>query len=240
MEYIKGDDLASLLRREGPWDLRARGALLHAGLLGADRGARGGDRSPRSQAGKPDGRSPPRRRRAREGARLRPREAARARRAERAHQLGRAGDRHAVLHGARAGARRGSRRARRYLQPGRDAVPRADRRAAVRRAVADERALEAPHRRRRAAAQPRARRASLPPDADRIVLRAMAKSVEDRYASAAEVQQDLERALDGAGRRSRRSVADGARCAARQAVARATGEAPTLPLGCGRARARPR
>ena len=42
---------------------------------------------------------------------------------------------------------------------------------------------------------------ALPPDADRIVLRAMAKSVEDRYASAAEVQQDLERALRGAGRR---------------------------------------
>ena len=35
---------------------------------------------------------------------------------------------------------------------------------------------------------------ALPPDADRIVLRAMAKSADDRYASAAEVQQDLERA----------------------------------------------
>ena len=32
---------------------------------------------------------------------------------------------------------------------------------------------------------------SLPPEADRIVLRAMAKAVADRYASAAEVQQDL-------------------------------------------------
>ena len=72
-------------------------------------------------------------------------------------QLGRTGDRDAVLHGAGAGARRGSRRARRHLQPGRDAVPRAHRRAAVRRAVADERAVEAPHRRRRAAARPRAR-----------------------------------------------------------------------------------
>ena len=40
---------------------------------------------------------------------------------------------------------------------------------------------------------------SLPPDADRIVLRAMAKSAEDRYASAAEVQQDLERALASPG-----------------------------------------
>ena len=68
-----------------------------------------------------------------------------------------------------------ARRARRHLQPGRDAVPRADGRAAVRRAVADERAVEAPHRRRRAAAQPRAW-PSLPPEADRIVLRAMAKA----------------------------------------------------------------
>ena len=41
----------------------------------------------------------------------------------------------------------------------------------------------------------RAPRLALPIEADRIVLRAMAKSVDDRYASAAEVQQDLERAL---------------------------------------------
>ena len=81
-------------------------------------------------------------------AKLRERGADRAR-----DQLGRAGDRDALLHGARAGARRATRRARRHLQPGRDALPRADRRAAVRRAVADERAVEAPHRRRRAAAQ---------------------------------------------------------------------------------------
>jgi serine/threonine protein kinase len=36
---------------------------------------------------------------------------------------------------------------------------------------------------------------ALPPEADAIVLRAMAKSLADRYASAAEVQADLERAL---------------------------------------------
>jgi serine/threonine-protein kinase len=41
----------------------------------------------------------------------------------------------------------------------------------------------------------RAPERALPPDADRIVLRAMAKSVEDRYGSASEVQRDLERAL---------------------------------------------
>ena len=45
---------------------------------------------------------------------------------------------------------------------------------------------------------------ALPPDADRIVLRAMAKSAEDRYASAAEVQQDLERALAASPAASRR------------------------------------
>ena len=43
---------------------------------------------------------------------------------------------------------------------------------------------------------PPSRRAGQPPgDADRIVLRAMEKSVTDRYQSAAEVQADLERAL---------------------------------------------
>ena len=41
----------------------------------------------------------------------------------------------------------------------------------------------------------RAPRLALPIEADHIVLRAMAKSADDRYASAAEVQQDLERAL---------------------------------------------
>jgi serine/threonine-protein kinase len=45
----------------------------------------------------------------------------------------------------------------------------------------------------------RAPELALPPEADRIVLRAMAKSVEDRYASAAEAQADLERALAGTG-----------------------------------------
>jgi serine/threonine-protein kinase len=48
---------------------------------------------------------------------------------------------------------------------------------------------------------PRSRvpRLALPIEADRIVLRAMAKAVDERYATAAEVQQDLERALASPG-----------------------------------------
>ena len=41
MEYVKGEDLAAVLKREGPLVVRARGAAVRAGLLGADRGARG-------------------------------------------------------------------------------------------------------------------------------------------------------------------------------------------------------
>jgi serine/threonine-protein kinase len=77
---------------------------------------------------------------------------------------------------------------------------------------------------------------ALPPDADRIVLRAMAKSAEDRYASAAEVQQDLERALETSPGGVATSVATVA-LRRPQAVARATGEAPTLALGTVASRA---
>ena len=52
----------------------------------------------------------------------------------------------------------------------------------------------------------RAPRLALPIEADRIVFRAMAKSVDDRYASAAEVQQDLERALAAPDARATRSA----------------------------------
>jgi eukaryotic-like serine/threonine-protein kinase len=76
---------------------------------------------------------------------------------------------------------------------------------------------------------------SLPAEADRIVLRAMAKAVEDRYASAAEVQQDLERALASPGAESRSIATVALRRPA--AVARAAGEAPTLLLGGEAARA---
>ena len=72
---------------------------------------------------------------------------------------------------------------------------------------------------------------SLPPDADRIVLRAMAKSVEDRYASAAEVQQDLEHALASPGAEPRSVATVRVAPARRAGDARATGEAPTLLLG---------
>ena len=59
----------------------------------------------------------------------------------------------------------------------------------------------------------------LPPEADRIVMRAMAKSPEERYRRAAEVQAELEQALTTAGSRAMST-------AARAAVA----EAPTLSL----------
>jgi len=72
---------------------------------------------------------------------------------------------------------------------------------------------------------------SLPPDADRIVLRAMAKSVEDRYASAAEVQHDLEHALASPGAEPRSVATVALRRPGAPAMGRATGEAPTLLLG---------
>src|SRR5262245_12267069 len=84
----------------------------------------------------------------------------------------------------------------------------------------------------------RAPSSALPIEADRIVLRAMAKNVEDRYASAAEVQQDLERAIASGGAATReqpRSVATVALRPPGPAAAR-VGEAPTLSLGSSAAR----
>ena len=109
---------------------------------------------------------------------------------------------HAVLHVARAGARRAARSARRRLQPGRDALSRADRRcprSRRRRRWRCCRSTSPTTSCRRASARPSC---ALPPEADRIVLRAMAKSPADRYASAAEVQADLERALAASRRRA--------------------------------------
>jgi hypothetical protein len=77
---------------------------------------------------------------------------------------------------------------------------------------------------------------ALPPDADRIVLRAMAKSAEDRYASAAEVQQDLERALAAVGAGEPTAAATVALRRQSQVV-RAAGEAPTLAFGTAALRA---
>jgi serine/threonine-protein kinase len=77
---------------------------------------------------------------------------------------------------------------------------------------------------------------ALPVDADRIVLRAMAKSADDRYASAAEVQQDLERALASVGGGEPTSAATVALRRQSQVV-RAAGEAPTLAFGAAALRA---
>jgi serine/threonine-protein kinase len=82
----------------------------------------------------------------------------------------------------------------------------------------------------------RAPGSALPIEADRIVLRAMAKNVEDRYASAAEVQQDLERALTAAPAAEPRSVPT-VPLRKSAVVARAAGEAPTLALGTSTVRA---
>ncbi len=69
----------------------------------------------------------------------------------------------------------------------------------------------------------RAPERGLPPEADAIVLRAMAKNVEERYASAAAVQSDLERALV----RSGHGFMDAAHATTAQAQ---VAEAPTLAL----------
>src|SRR4029079_13940294 len=69
---------------------------------------------------------------------------------------------------------------------------------------------------------------ALPPDADRIVLRAMAKSAHARHASAAEVQRALEQALASPGAEPTSAATVALRPAA--VVVRAAGEAPTLPI----------
>ncbi len=193
MEFIKGEDLAALLKREGPWSFQRAARLfvqVCSGLTEAhDAGIIHRDL-------KPENLMVVHRREGVEHAKVLDFGLAKLRERAEARAISTGGQVIGTPYYMAPEQVRGerARRARGHLQPGRDAVSRAHRRAAVRRAVADERAVEAPHRRRRPAAQPRARLA-LPAEADRIVLRAMAKSVEDRYASAAEVQQDLERAL---------------------------------------------
>jgi serine/threonine-protein kinase len=76
---------------------------------------------------------------------------------------------------------------------------------------------------------------SLPPEADRIVLRAMAKAVEDRYRSAVEVQQDLERALAAPGVDTK--AAETVALRRPGSPARVAGDAPTLLLASGVVRA---
>jgi serine/threonine protein kinase len=70
----------------------------------------------------------------------------------------------------------------------------------------------------------RAPERALPPEADRIVLRAMAKSPADRYASAAELQADLESALAGSNGISSSSSPS-------PSVSSSSSSSPTLGLG---------
>jgi serine/threonine-protein kinase len=65
----------------------------------------------------------------------------------------------------------------------------------------------------------------LPSEADRIVLRAMAKDLEERYPSAAEVQRDLERALAGLGAHAEASAQTAASAPTEVAAPR-----PRVPL----------
>ena len=85
--------------------------------------------------------------------------------------------------------------ARRRLQPGRDAVSRAHGRAAVQRAVAHGRAVEAHHRSRRAAARARARAAAAARGRRDRAARHGEEPSRIAIASAAALQEDLERAL---------------------------------------------
>ena len=73
---------------------------------------------------------------------------------------------------------------------------------------------------------------SLPAAADQVVLRAMAKSPDDRYSSAAEMQRDLEAALDDMPR-TRSSALLRTPGAARSAEERSAVEAATISLADG-------
>jgi eukaryotic-like serine/threonine-protein kinase len=71
---------------------------------------------------------------------------------------------------------------------------------------------------------------ALPPEADRIVLRAMAKSVADRYASAAELQADLESALAGSSGVSSSPLPSSSAGWRASATSPASAEAPTVAI----------
>jgi serine/threonine-protein kinase len=80
----------------------------------------------------------------------------------------------------------------------------------------------------------RAPERALPPEADRIVLRAMAKAPADRYASASEMREDLERALleiSGGPFVSSTTAPPPAPPGAGDAIPSGRADAPTVPIG---------
>ena len=103
--------------------------------------------------------------------------------------------RHRAVPLARAGARRRGRSALRPLLAGCRPLRAADREDAVRRRDAGRDRDEAPLERAEAAIEAAA---DIPPELDKVVLRALAKDPNDRYQSADEMEADLERVARGA------------------------------------------
>jgi serine/threonine-protein kinase len=201
MEFIKGDDLAGLLRRDGPWPFR-RTARLFAQVCSALTEAHEAGIIHRD---------------------LKPENLMVVSRRDGEHVkvldfgLAKLRERHVELDGIEAGAISSGNQVLGtpyYMAPeqvrGEALDPRADLYslgATLYRVLTGEPPFDAPSpmsilsRHLTDELVPPRRRApdrALPLEADAIVLRAMAKARDDRYASAAELQRDLERALVGA------------------------------------------
>ena len=202
MRYVAGDDLRSLVRREGRLEPRRAARLIVAGRRGARRRARRRPRAPRRQARQ----RPARPRGARLPDRLRAHQArAVGRRRDEARPLGR----HARLRRARADPRRARRRAGRRLRARLRPLLRAHRPTCRSSARATRRGCgrTCPRTRRSRASACRA----CPPSFDEVVERAMAKSPDERFPSAGDLGRAAIAAAAGERPREReRLVAVGA------------------------------